>query len=82
MATQDFKVEEVEGWKALPLNTKRFTQDDTGSDAYWGEAALVADLTGVVGEEIYPGVPYNVDATKTYFIRSPKATSLFGVTVE
>jgi len=81
MASQDFKVEVSEGWKALPAGTKRFTQNDDGQ-AFWGEAALVGDLADKTGEKVYPGVPYSVDSSKLYFIKTIGSTCNFGVVTE
>ena len=82
MATQDFKVEKEEGWKALGVNIKDFTKNDNGV-AYYAEAATVAELVDVRGKLIFsiPGVLYTLDPTKLYFIRTMSTIS-FGFTPE
>ncbi len=85
MASQNFKVTEDDEWKSLPAGSTRFTQNDEGT-AFFAEASDVADLDVpdgegelITGEKIYPGVPYLLDATKNYHIRTVGATCSFGL---
>jgi len=81
MASQDFKVEVSEEWKSLPDGCKRFTQNDEGR-AFLGEAALVGDLADKTGEKIVAGVPYVLDTSKKYHIRTVGSTCSFGIVTE
>ncbi len=79
MESQDFKVTEAEGKKALPLGTVGFTQNDNGA------AFLLVGTNeeGVSGERIYPGVPYRgLDAAVQHYIRAVGATCSFGIVTE
>jgi hypothetical protein len=74
--TQDFTVTKDEGVKALPLGTKRFTQQDNGAEAYLLEGTNDPTL---VGELIARGVPYMLTSTTQYYVRAPKKTAIFGI---
>lgn len=78
MATQNFSVSLAEGIKALPIGTKRFTQNNRAT-AYLYEGTNNAEVTG---EEIYKGVPYALDPAIQYYIRVKFRAAEFGIVVE
>lgn len=78
MAQSDLVVTVAEGWVAVPLGTKAFTQNSDWV-AFYGQAATAGDLTGVTGARMVPHVPYLIDTDVQYFVRAVGSTAIFSL---
>lgn len=78
--TTDLTVTEAEGWVSVPLGTKAFTLNSTGS-AFYGQAATAEDLAGVTGARMVHYTPYLIDTDVQYFLRAVGSTALFSLEV-